>query len=123
MVAEGLVYDLLLNVDEVAPCQVLANHGDGLVDGVDVASLIHEALVASTTDDGLDPIGHGLLAGDQTLGAKDTGRGVDFAGEGVDGNDMLRLVVPRAVLCPVCCGHLVPGVVICDLVAEDLHFD
>jgi len=123
MVAERLVDYLLLNIDEVAPCQVLADHGDGLVDGVDVAGFVHEALISSATDDCLDPVGDGLLACDQTFGSEDTCRGVDFAGECVDSDDMLRLVVPGAVLCPVGRGHLVPGVVEGDAVAKDLHCD
>ncbi|KAI6763757.1 hypothetical protein HG530_007546 [Fusarium avenaceum] len=123
VVTHGLVDTLLLNVDEVAPCQVLADHCDGLVHRVDVAGLVHEALVSCASDDSLDPVRDGLLAGDETLSAQDAGRGVDFAGEGVDGNDMLRLVVPWAVLCPVGSGHLVPGVVVGHAVAEDLHRD
>ncbi|KAI6748728.1 hypothetical protein HG531_007675 [Fusarium graminearum] len=123
VVAERLVNNLLLDVDEVAPCQVLADHGNGLVDGVNVAGFVHEALVSGAADDGLDPVGDALLACDETLGSEDTCRGVDFAGECVDSDDMLRLVVPGAVLCPVGRGHLVPGVVEGDAVAKDLHCD
>lgn len=101
VVAQGPVDDLLLDVDEVAPGEVLADHGEGLVGRVDVARLEDVADVHVAADDGLDPVGRRLLAGDEALGAEDARRGVDGAMERVDGNDVLRLVVPGAVLAPI----------------------
>lgn len=121
--AEGLVDNLFLDVDEVAPGQVLADHGDGAVGGVDVAGLVDEALVHLAADDGLDPVGGGLAAGNEALGAEDAGGRVDGSREGVDGDDVLRLVVPGAILLPVGRGDLVPRVVEGDGVGKDLHFD
>lgn len=121
VVAEGLVDDLLLDVDEVAPGQVLADHGDGLGGGVDVARLVDEALVHLAADDALHPLGGRLAAGDEALGAEDARVGVDGARDGVDGDDVLRLVVPGAVLLPVGGRDLVPRVVEGDAVGKDLH--
>lgn len=46
---------------------------------------------------------------------------LDPAGEDVDGHDVRRLVVPRAVLPPVRGGNLLPRVVEGALGREDLH--
>lgn len=101
MSAVGLVGDLLLDIDEVAPGQVLADHGEGLVGRVDVGGFKDVADVHGVAHEGLDPFGRGLLAGDETLGAEDARLSVDAAGERVHGNDMLGFVVPWAVFAPV----------------------
>lgn len=41
----------------------------------------------------------------------DSGRGVDSPGESVDTDNVGCLVVPGAILAPVCRRHLLPGVV------------
>lgn len=121
VVTEGSVNDLLLDVDEVVVRQVLADHGDGLVFRVDIAGLIDVLVLKVRAHNGLDPVRARLLAGDEALSAQDTSLGVDLAGDGVDGDDVLRLVVPRAVLSPVGGRDLVPRVVEGDGVGEDLH--
>lgn len=101
VLAQGLVDDLLLHADQVAPRQVLADHCDRLALRVDVAGLVDEALLHVAAQQRLDPVGGGLLACDEALGAQDAGLGVDSSRERVDGDDVLRLVVPWAVLAPV----------------------
>lgn len=121
VLAQGLVDDLLLDVDEIAPRQILADHRESLVAGVDIGCLEDVAYVHRGAHYCLDPFRRGLLAGDEALGAEDACLGVDGAGEGVDCDNVLRLVVPRAIFAPVGRGHLVPGVVVCDGVGKDLH--
>lgn len=99
-VVQGAVDDRLLAVDDVGPRQVPRHHGDGTAGRVDVRGLEDLRHVAGA-DDGLDPLRCRLLAGDEALGAKDARRGVDGAGEGVDGDDVGGLVIPRAVFPPV----------------------
>jgi len=77
-VGERRVHTLLLHGDQVAPCQVLAHHGEGLICGVDVAGLVDVALIYLAAD-GLDPFWRGLLAADETLGSEDAGGGIDGA--------------------------------------------
>lgn len=69
VVAKGLVDNLFLDVDEVAPSQVLANHGDSAFGRVDVAGFVDEALVHLAANDGLHPVGGRLPAGDEALGS------------------------------------------------------
>jgi hypothetical protein len=94
----GAVGDLLLNADEVAEGEVLADHGEGLGARVDIAGLVDLRLIHLGREDGLEPLGRALLAGDEALGAEDAGGRVDGPRKRVDGDDMLRLVVPGAVL-------------------------
>lgn len=84
-----LVDDLLLDIDEVAPGQVLADHGDGLGGGINVARLVHKVEVQVAAHHGLHPVRGGLLAGDEALSPEDASLLVDAAGEGVDGDDVL----------------------------------
>jgi hypothetical protein len=120
--AERAVCDLLLHADEVAPCQVLAHHGEGSCGGIDVAGLVDVALIG-VAHEGLEPLGRGLLACDEALGAEDAGGRIDIARNSVDCDNVLGLVIPRSVLLPVGRGDLVPRVVECDGVGEDLHVD
>lgn len=63
-----------------------------------------------------------LDPGYDDLGATyDSGRRVDVSGEGIDGNDMRRLVVPWRILDPVGGGDLLPGVVEGLGIAEEPH--
>lgn len=121
VIGKRSVDDLLLHADEVAPCQVLADHGHGLVLGVDIAGLEHEALIRGGAEDPLDPLGRGLFAGDEAFGPQNASGGVDLPRQRVDGNNMFRFVVPWPVLLPVGGGNLFPGVVEGDSVGEDLH--
>lgn len=120
--SKGRVGALLLNADEVAESEVLAHHGESSCGGIDVAGLVDVALVG-VAQESLEPLGCGLLACDEALGLENAGRRVDVAGEGVDGDDVLRFVVPWAILLPVGRGNLVPRVVEGDGVGEDLHCD
>lgn len=63
------VSDSLLHREQLAPGQVLRAHGDRLFAGVDVGDFIDEAAVGRA-EKGLEPGGHGLLAGDEALGAE-----------------------------------------------------
>lgn len=101
VLAGRAVDDLLLHAHQVAPRQVLADHCDCLALRVDVAGLVDEALLHVAAQQRLDPVGRGLLACDEAFGAQDAGCGIDLARERVDGDDVLGLVVPRAVLAPV----------------------
>ena len=114
VIAHRRVRHLFLHIDEVAPRQVLADHGEGLVLRVDVAGLEDVADVHRVAHHRLDPFGSRLLACDEALGAEDARLGVHGAKERVDGNDVLGLVVPGAVLLPVGCGYLLPRVVVGD---------
>ena len=100
--AERAVDDLLLHSDEVAPCKVVGDHRQCASLRVYVAGLVDVALVG-VAEESLDPFGSGLLAGDEALGAEDASVGIDGSSDGVDSDDMLRLVVPWAVLLPVGC--------------------
>lgn len=102
VVAKGRICDLFLDVDEVAPSQILAHHGDGSIGRVDIAGLVYPAVVHVAADDGLEPVRGGLLAGDEAFGAEDAGGRVDLARDGVYGDDMFGLVVPGAIFLPVC---------------------
>lgn len=101
VLAERLVDDFLLHAHQVAPRQVLADHCDRLALRVDVAGLVDEALLHVAAQQRLDPVGRGLLACDEAFGAQDAGCGIDLARERVDGDDVLGLVVPRAIFAPV----------------------
>lgn len=104
--ADGLVDDGLLDGDEVGEGQVLGDHCDGLVGRVDVGGLKDVGdvrVAAAAADEGGEPLGGGLLAGDEALGAEDPRGWVDAAADCVDGDYVRRLVVPRTVFAPVCC--------------------
>lgn len=100
-------------------------------------------------EEGREPFGRGLLAGDEALGAElDVAMGsardsskkilrrgrarlakthnacgrVDMARKGVDGDDMGRLLVPGTIFAPVVDGDLFPGVLEVVGGGEELHF-
>ena len=74
--AHGPVDDGLLYSDEVRPCDVLRHHGNGLLGRVDVRHL-EDLTGVCAADNGLEPVGYGLLASDETLGSKNASRLVD----------------------------------------------
>lgn len=121
MAVDRCVDNGFLHVDQVRHGDVLRYHGDGLFGWVDVARLEDLARVHAS-EDGLDPFGCGLLAGDQSLGAEDACRRIDISTDGVDCNDMCGLVIPGTVFLPVGSRYLLPRVVEGDGIREDLHF-
>lgn len=77
-----------------------------------------------------EPFGSGLLAGDETFGTElvgklaivrvsramqqkthNAGGRVNVTRNSVDGDNVGALIVPRAVLAPICSRHLLPRVV------------
>jgi hypothetical protein len=48
--------------------------------------------------------------------------GINVSRKSVDGDDMCRFVVPRAVFPPVCSGNLLPGIVKGAIIGEHLHY-
>ena len=120
---ERRVDDGLLDVEQVAEGDVGGDHGDCLGLGVDVGGLKHLRLIYAAAQHALEPFRSGLTAGDETLSTQDAGGRVDVAADGVDGDNMRRLLVPWAVLPPVAGGDLFPGVIEGFCVGKDLHFD
>lgn len=142
----GLVDDGLAHRQQIGPSHVDAGHGDLLALGINVRRLVDMRHLLAAEERG-QPLGGGLFASDKALGAKlelrlsariptkketpsagveethNAGGRVDVARNGVDSDDMRRLLVPGTVFPPVVDGHLVPGVV--EIVArrEDLHGD
>ena len=70
VIPHGPIDHLFLNADQVAECQVLADHGDGFCGGVDVGSFVDHGRL-KVAENGFHPLWCGLLAGDETLGAED----------------------------------------------------
>ena len=116
-----------LHGEEFAPGQVLGAHCDGLFARVDVGDFVHEAGFVGA-EEGFEPGRQGLFACNEALGAKlwryvskvpsdlggiigatyDSGLVVKRAVQYIHSDDMLGLIVPRAVLAPVVCGHFFP---------------
>lgn len=68
-VVAGGVSHGLLHGQQLAPGQVLRAHGDGLFLRVDVGDFVDEASFVGA-EERFEPVGQGLLAGDQALGTK-----------------------------------------------------
>lgn len=110
----------LLDADDVGECEVCRAHGDLLCLWVDVGSL-EDVRGLVTSEHGQEPFWCLLVAGDESFGAENSSRWIHRARQSVNRDDVGGLVVPWAVLSPVCCGDLLPGVVEVAGVGEDLH--
>lgn len=101
------VNDGFADGEEIVESHVRAAHRDLLGDRVDVRGFVDLRDILAT-EERAEPFWCGLLAGDETFGTKNTGGRVYVTRNSVDGKNVGALIVPRAVLAPVCSRHLLP---------------
>lgn len=105
---------------QVTPRQILTAHGHLLRGGIHVGNFVDLGGFAAA-EEGFEPLRRRLATGDEAFGAEDSCGAVERAREGVDGDHVRGLVVPRAVFPPVARADFVPGVGVGVSCAEDFH--
>lgn len=95
------VNDGFADGEEIVESHVCAAHRDLLGDRVDVRGFVDLRDILAA-EERAEPLWCRLLAGDETFGTENAGGRVNVTRNSVDGDNVGALIVPRAVLAPVC---------------------